>query len=66
MRWVQIAETDAQQLAAELPNETTDSEVLCVDGPAIAAAHEWLNVREEDHDVTDIMQIVKTCLKDAK
>ena len=66
MHWVQIAETDIQQLAVELPKKTADSEVPCVDGPAIAAAREWLDVREEDHDVADIMQIVKMCLKDAK
>ena len=65
MHWVQIAETNVQ-LAVELPNKITDSDVWHIDGPAIVATYEWLNVGEEDHDVADIIQIMKMCLKDVK
>ena len=64
--WVQIAEIDATQLAVEQPDEIASSEVSHADVPDITAAREWLDVEEEDHDVSDITQILKACLADAK
>jgi len=66
MYWVQIAEMDTNQLAAEQPDEIASSEVPHADVPDITATRKWLDVEEEDHDVSDITQILKACLADVK
>ena len=63
----QIAEINADHASRDHPDAVADSETIQAEPAAVEAAHEWLEI--DDQDVprsTDIFTIVKWCLKDVK
>ena len=65
MCWQQIAEYELQQVTMETANET---ETTQSNAAKINTAREWLDINDDDspESSTDILEIVRRCLKEVK
>ena len=65
MCWQQIAKYELQQMTMEMANET---ETTQSNATRINTAWEWLDINDDDspESLTDILEIVRRCLKEVK
>ena len=66
MTVIQDVETDRAVLMTVKPDMVIYSKTPTSESPEIAYAHEWLDDNDDESEPVDILEIVKSCLKDIK